>query len=217
MIRLIDSAVAVPPTLAVLRGNLAPSGAVLKVAAASSRLLKHSGPALVFDNYEDMLTRIDDPDLDVTAETVLVLRNAGPRGACGMPEWGMLPIPKKLQAAGVRDMVRMSDARMSGTSFGTVVLHIAPEAAVGGPLALVRTGDRITLDVEARAVSLEVTTGELELRARSWTPRGTAHLRGYPKLYLEQVLQADEGCDLEFLRPRSKAELAFVPPLVGRS
>jgi len=132
VIRLIDSAVAVPPTLAVLRGNLAPSGAVLKVAAASSRLLKHSGPALVFDNYEDMLTRIDDPDLDVTAETVLVLRNAGPRGACGMPEWGMLPIPKKLQAAGVRDMVRMSDARMSGTSFGTVVLHIAPEAAVGG-------------------------------------------------------------------------------------
>ncbi len=217
VIRPVDTAVALPPTLAILRGNLAPSGAVIKVAAASPGLLKHSGPALVFDSYDEMLRDIDDPALEVTADTVLVLRNAGPRGACGMPEWGMLPVPKKLQAAGVRDMVRISDARMSGTSFGTVVLHIAPEAAVGGPLALVQTGDRITLDVERRTLTLEVDPSTLETRAKSWKAPTSPHLRGYPRLYLDQVLQADEGCDLEFLRPRTKEALKFVPPLVGRS
>ena len=186
--------------MAVLRGNLAPGGAVIKHSAASADLLEHTGRALVFDSVEDMVARVDDPDLDVSADDVLVLRNAGPKGAPGMPEAGYLPIPRKLAQAGVKDMVRLSDARMSGTAFGTIVLHITPEAATGGPLGLVRTGDRIRLDVPARRLELLVEEDELRRRAEAWQP--PAHLaeptRGYRGLYLRHVLQADEGCDFDF-------------------
>lgn len=192
----------VKPTggMAVLRGNLAPGGAVIKHSAASPALLTHTGRAVVFDSVEDMVKRVDDPDLDVTALDVLVLRNGGPKGAPGMPEAGYLPIPRKLAQAGVRDMVRISDARMSGTAFGTIVLHITPEAAAGGPLGLVRDGDLISLDVPARRIELLVDAAELERRKGEWQP--PAHLadtsRGYRRLYLTTVLQADEGCDFDF-------------------
>ncbi len=192
----------VKPTggMAVLRGNLAPGGAVIKHSAASAALLKHTGRAVVFASVEDMVRRMDDPALDVTADDVLVLTNAGPKGAPGMPEAGYIPIPKKLAQAGVKDMVRISDARMSGTAFGTIVLHITPESAVGGPLGLVRDGDLIRLDVEAREIALLVDAAELERRKGEWQP--PAHLaqesRGYRHLYLTTVLQADEGCDFDF-------------------
>ncbi len=192
----------VKPTggMAVLRGNLAPGGAVIKHSAASPALLKHQGRAVVFASVEDMVRRLDDPALDVTADDVLVLTNAGPKGAPGMPEAGYIPIPKKLAQAGVKDMVRISDARMSGTAFGTIVLHITPESAVGGPLGLVRDGDMIRLDVEAREIALLVDAAELERRKGEWQP--PAHLaqesRGYRHLYLTTVLQADEGCDFDF-------------------
>ena len=192
----------VKPTggMAVLRGNLAPGGAVIKHSAASPALLTHTGRAVVFTSVEDMVRRMDDPDLDVKADDVLVLTNAGPRGAPGMPEAGYIPIPKKLAQAGVKDMVRISDARMSGTAFGTIVLHITPESAVGGPLGLVRDGDMIRLDVEAREIALLVDDAELERRKSEWQP--PAHLaeesRGYRHLYLTTVLQADEGCDFDF-------------------
>ena len=186
--------------MAVLRGNLAPGGAVIKHSAASPALLSHTGRAVVFDSVEDMVNRIDDPALDVTKDDVLVLRNAGPRGAPGMPEAGYLPIPKKLAQAGVKDMVRISDARMSGTAFGAIVLHITPESAVGGPLGLVRDGDMIRLDVPARLIELLVAPAELARRQAVWT--APAHLaepsRGYRGLYLTSVLQADEGCDFDF-------------------
>ncbi|MEJ1161974.1 IlvD/Edd family dehydratase [Prosthecomicrobium sp. N25] len=186
--------------MAVLRGTLAPGGAVIKHAAATPGLLVHEGRAVVFDSVPDLVARIDDPDLDVTADDVLVLRNAGPKGAPGMPEAGYLPIPQKLARAGVKDMVRISDARMSGTAFGTIVLHVTPEAALGSPLALVRTGDRIRLDVPARRIDLLVDEAELAARAALWSP--PAHLsepaRGYRALYLRSVLQADEGCDFDF-------------------
>lgn len=186
--------------MAVLRGNLAPGGAVIKHSAASPALLQHTGRAVVFDSVEDMITRMDDPALDVSADDVLVLRNAGPKGAPGMPEAGYLPIPKKLAQAGVKDMVRISDARMSGTAFGTIVLHITPESAVGGPLGLVRDGDLIRLDVPARQIELLVEAAELDRRRAEWQP--PAHLgepaRGYRGLYLASVLQADEGCDFDF-------------------
>jgi dihydroxy-acid dehydratase len=217
VVRSPEQPVAAAPTLAIVRGSLAPAGAVIKVAAASPALLRHRGRAVVFDSYDELLARIDDPRLEITADDVLVLRNAGPRGACGMPEWGMLPIPKRLQQQGVRDMLRISDARMSGTSFGTVVLHVAPEAAVGGPLALVQTGDVIELDVDGRRLDLHVAEAELTERRARWQPPASPHLRGWPRLYLDQVLQADEGCDLEFLRPRSAEAARFVPPVVGRS
>ncbi len=216
-IRPLDRPVAPAPTLTVLRGSLVPGGAILKASAASRELLRHEGPAVVFDGYADMLGRIDQPGLDVTPASVLVLRNAGPKGGPGMPEWGMVPIPKKLQQAGVRDMVRVSDARMSGTGYGTCVLHAAPESAVGGPLAFVRTGDRIALDVGSRRLDLLVPSEELGRRRAEWRPGAGPHLRGYPRLYLEQVLQADEGCDFEFLRPRSEEARRFVWPVVGRS
>ena len=189
--------------LAVLGGNLAPSGALLKRSAATPRLMRHEGRAVVFENIEDMTTRIDDEGLDVTADDVLVLRNAGPKGAPGMPEAGYIPIPRKLARQGIKDMVRVSDARMSGTAFGTIVLHIAPEAAVGGPLALVRTGDRIRLDTDARRIDLLVEDAELAGRRAAWTPptppRGAE--RGYLRLFLEQVTQADQGCDFAFCVP----------------
>jgi len=206
-----------PGSLAVLHGSLAPRGAVLRAATASPHLLRHHGPALVFDSYEEMLERIDAPELPVSADTVLVLRNVGAVGAPGMPEWGAIPLPKKLLQQGVRDLVRISDARMSGTSYGTVVLHTAPEAAIGGPLALVQDGDLIKLDVAERRLDLVLSPEELARRRAAWQPVPPKHLRGYPRLYAAHVLQPDEGCDFDFLRPTTDAELAFVPPVVGRS
>ena len=188
--------------MAVLSGNLAPQGALIKQSAASPTLMQHEGRAVVFESVEDMTLRMDDPDLDVTADDVLVLRNAGPVGAPGMPEAGYLPIPRKLAQQGVKDMVRISDARMSGTAFGTIVLHIVPEAAIGGPLGLVRNGDRIKLDVENRRIDLLVDEAELTRRKAEWTaPKPHAGSdRGYLSLYLNNVNQADQGCDFDFLR-----------------
>jgi len=192
--------------MAVLHGNLAPRGAVIKHSAASPKLLQHTGRAVVFDSVEDMTLRVDDPALDVTADDVLVLRNAGPKGAPGMPEAGYLPIPMKLARAGVKDMVRISDARMSGTAFGTIVLHITPESAVGGPLALVRNGDMIRLDVAKRSIDLLVDAAELEKRRAAlrlpMTPEWAK--RGYAHLFNETILQADEGCDFDFMRGTGK-------------
>ncbi len=188
--------------IAVLRGNLCPGSAIIKQSGASPELMKHSGRAVVFDSLDDMAERIDDPGLDVNADDVLVLRNAGPKGAPGMPESGYIPIPKKLAKKGVRDMVRISDARMSGTAFGAVVLHVCPEAAIGGPLALVRAGDRITLDVPARRLELEVSEEELAARRAEWSPPPAQAERGYKRLHLDHVTQADEGCDLDFLAQR---------------
>jgi dihydroxy-acid dehydratase len=185
--------------VAVLRGNLAPNGAVIKHTAADPRLLKHAGPAVVFRDYNDMDARIDDPALPVTPDSVLVLQNAGPLGGPGMPEWGMLPIPKKILAQGVRDMVRVSDARMSGTSYGTCVLHVAPESFVGGPLALVQDGDIIELDVADRRLSLAVPEEELARRKQAWVPREPKYPRGFGWLYSGHVTQADRGCDFDFL------------------
>ena len=185
--------------LAVLRGNLAPDGAVIKPPAMEGRLQKHVGRAVVFKSYEDMAARIDDPALDVDAGSVIVLQNAGPQGAPGMPEWGQLPIPQKLLKQGVRDMVRISDARMSGTSYGACVLHVTPEAFVGGPLALVRDGDRIELDVPARKLQLLVDDAELARRRAQWKMPKPAFTRGFGALYLKHVTQADKGCDFDFL------------------
>jgi dihydroxy-acid dehydratase len=185
--------------VAVLRGNLAPDGAVIKHMAAEPRLLKHAGPAVVFRDYNDLAARIDDPALDVTPDSVLVLQNAGPLGGPGMPEWGMLPIPKKILAQGIRDMVRISDARMSGTSYGTCVLHVAPESFVGGPLALVRDGDIIELDVDARRLTLRVPDEELAKRRAAWKPRETQYPRGFGHMYARHVTQANKGCDFDFL------------------
>jgi dihydroxy-acid dehydratase len=185
--------------LAVLRGNLAPDGAVIKPAAAEPRLLKHSGKAVVFEDYNDMAARVDDPALDVTADSVLVLRNAGPQGGPGMPEWGQLPIPRKLLEQGVRDMVRISDARMSGTSYGACVLHVAPEAFVGGPLALVQTGDVIELDVPGRRLMLRVDDAELMRRKRLWKAPSPRYARGYGAIFQKHIRQAHEGCDFDFL------------------
>jgi dihydroxy-acid dehydratase len=183
----------------VLRGNLAPDGCVIKPTAAEPRLLQHTGPAVVFKNYPDLKARLDDERLNVTADSVIVLQSAGPTGAPGIPEWGMLPIPKKLLKQGVRDMVRISDARMSGTSYGTCVLHVAPESAVGGPLALVRDGDEITLDVKARRLHLHVGEAELARRKSAWKPPEPRYQRGYGQLFCQQITQANEGCDFAFL------------------
>jgi dihydroxy-acid dehydratase len=185
--------------LVTVRGNLAPSGAVIKQSAASPHLLQHRGRAVVFSSLEDLAARVDDPDLDIGPGDVMVLQNAGPIGGPGMPEAGYLPIPKKLLATGVRDMVRISDARMSGTAFGTVVLHVAPEAAVGGPLGLVQTGDEIELDVSKRRLELLVPEHELNARRMRWQPPTPAYTRGYGKLFLDHVLQAHRGCDFDFL------------------
>ena len=185
--------------LAVLHGNLAPDGAVIKPPAMESRLLQHKGPAVVFRDYDDMASRIDDPGLQVTADSVIVLQNAGPIGAPGMPEWGQLPIPKKLLETGVRDMVRISDARMSGTSYGACVLHIAPESFVGGPLALVRDGDLIELDVPARRIDVLISDEEMSRRKAAWTAPRPKFDRGYGVLNQLHVTQADKGCDFDFL------------------
>jgi dihydroxy-acid dehydratase len=186
--------------ISVVRGSLAPAGALIKRSAASSTLLRHSGPAVVFDDVYDVQTRIDDPDLDVSPESVLVLRNSGPRGGPGMPEWGQIPIPAKLLAAGVTDMVRVSDARMSGTAFGTVVVHVAPEAAAGGPLRAVENGDPIVLDVDAQRIDVDVPRDEIARRLDRLGPPQPRYRRGYGALYIGHVLQADEGCDFDFLR-----------------
>jgi dihydroxy-acid dehydratase len=185
--------------LAVLRGNLAPDGCVIKPSACAPQYLKHTGPALVFDDYPSLKLAIDDPDLDVTADHILVLRNAGPQGGPGMPEWGMLPIPTKLVKQGVRDMLRLSDARMSGTSYGACILHASPEAFIGGPLALVNTGDRITVDVAARRIHLEVSDDELARRKAAWTPAPPRYERGFGWMFSRHILQADKGCDFDFL------------------
>jgi len=188
--------------LVALFGNLAPRGAILKRSAADERLFEKEGRAVVFTSLEDLAARVDDPELDITADDFMVLQNAGPRSASGMPEAGYLPIPKKLSSKGVKDMVRISDARMSGTAFGTIVLHVSPESAVGGPLALVRTGDRIRLSVKNKSIDLLVDEAELERRRAELPPQpSTANRRGYDKLYAEQVLQADEGCDFTMLQP----------------
>ncbi len=199
VIRTRETALSPEGGTAILRGNLCPRGAVIKHAAMEPRFLCHSGPAVVFENYDDLAARIDDPALAVTADSVIVLQNAGPVGAPGMPEWGMLPIPKKLLEQGVRDMLRISDARMSGTSYGACVLHIAPESAIGGPLALVHDGDHITLDVPARTLTLNVSDEELATRQAAWKQRPPQVLRGYLSLFLNEVTQADEGCDFRFL------------------
>ncbi len=201
--------------LAVLRGNLAPDGAVIKPPAMESHLKLHTGPAIVFRDYNDMAARIDDPELPVTADSVIVLQNAGPIGAPGMPEWGQLPIPEKLLKAGVRDMVRISDARMSGTSYGACVLHVSPESFVGGPLALVRDGDLIELDVAARSLSVLVSEEELARRKAAWSAPKPRFARGYGVLNQLHVLQADKGCDFDFLEepPREKAPSTADPEI----
>jgi dihydroxy-acid dehydratase len=199
VIRPMDRAISQSGSVYVLRGNLALDGCVIKPIAAEARLLKHAGPAVVFEDYADLKARIDLEDLNVTADSVLVLKSAGPLGGPGMPEWGMLPIPRKLLRQGVRDMVRISDARMSGTSYGMCVLHVAPESAVGGTLALVREGDIIELDVEARRIHLRVPDEELTLRRRQWRPPEPKFSRGYGMLFSTQCTQANEGCDFKFL------------------
>ncbi|MCA9116492.1 MAG: dihydroxy-acid dehydratase [Planctomycetaceae bacterium] len=217
VIRMRSEPISAEGSLAVVRGNLAPRGAVIKTAAATESLQQHRGQAVVFEDYTDMLNRVNDPELPVDANSVLVLKHAGPQGVPGLPEWGMIPVPTKLLEQGITDVVRLSDSRMSGTSFGTVVLHISPEAAAGGPLAAVRNGDSIELDVPNRSLKLDIADEELARRLAEWQPRPSPHRRGYPKLYIEHVLQADEGADFDFLRPRSDEDLDFVPPLVGRS
>jgi dihydroxy-acid dehydratase len=199
VIRPRDKPVSPDGGLAVLRGNLAPNGAVIKPLAADPALLRHTGPAVVFDGYADLLARVDDPALDVDENSVLVLRGAGPLGGPGMPEHGMLPIPDRLLKRGVRDMVRISDARMSGTSYGACVLHVAPESHAGGPLALVHDGDLVTLDVPARLLELHVAPVELERRRAAWTPPPARYPRGYGALHAAHITQADEGCDFDFL------------------
>ena len=197
VIKGLDAPIAKEAT-AILRGNLAPDGCVMKPSAAPIHLHRHQGPATVFEDYNDMAARIDGDDLDVTADSVLVLKNAGPVGAPGMPEWGMLPIPKKLLKEGVRDMLRLSDARMSGTAYGACVLHIAPEAAIGGPLALVRDGDTIEVDVPARRIHLHVDEAELARRRGAWRPK-QAPARGYERMFAAHIRQANEGCDFDYL------------------
>jgi len=199
VIRPLDKPISSGLGLAVLRGNLAPDGAVMKPAAAEPRLWKHAGPALVFRDYDEMAATVDRDDLDVTPDHVLVLQNAGPVGGPGMPEWGMLPIPKKLLKEGVRDMVRISDARMSGTSYGACILHVAPESHIGGPLAAVRTGDIVSLDIDKRTLTLEVREAEIARRLAEWTPPARDFPRGYNRLFAAHIRQADKGCDFDFL------------------
>src|ERR1700733_10718818 len=195
-------------SLAVLKGNLAPDGCVIKPAAMDQRFLKHSGPALVFDDYPSMKKAVDDENLDITADHVLVLRNAGPQGGPGMPEWGMLPMPKKLLKQGHRDMLRLSDARMSGTSYGACVLNVSPESYIGGPLALLRTGDIVSIDVDARSIRMEVSDEELPRRRADWTPPPVRFERGYGWVFTKHIQQADKGCDFDFLRTDFGAPVA---------
>lgn len=217
VIRGVDDPVTAGPALAAVFGTLAPDGAILKVSAASPALLRHTGRAVVFDGYHEMRRRLDDPSLDWSPDDVLVIRDCGPVGVPGMPEWGMAPIPRPLAAAGVTDMVRISDGRMSGTSFGTVALHVAPEAAIGGPLALVADGDLIELDVPAGRLELVVDENELAHRRSRWRPNQREHVRGWPAHYQDHVLQAPAGCDLDYLTAPTDRARSFVEPVVGRS
>ena len=182
-----------------LYGNLAPRGAIIKPSAVEKRLLKHRGPALAFEDYNHMASMIDRDDLDVTADHVLVLKNSGPKGGPGMPEWGMMPIPTKLVKQGVRDMLRVSDARMSGTSYGACVLHVSPESYIGGPLAFVKTGDPIEVDVAARTINLMISDEEMAKRKAAWVPPPPRYERGYGAMFSAHIGQADEGCDFDFL------------------
>jgi dihydroxy-acid dehydratase len=200
VIRTLDNPVYADGAIAVLRGNLAPDGCVMKPSACEPKYLRHSGPAIVFDDYPSLKANIDRDDLDVTPDHILVLRNAGPLGGPGMPEWGMLPIPKKLLKQGVRDMIRVSDARMSGTSYGACILHVAPESHIGGPLALVGTGDIISVNVAERTINLDVSEVELERRRMAWVPAPRPYERGYGWMFSRHVLQADQGCDFDFLQ-----------------
>jgi dihydroxy-acid dehydratase len=199
VIRSLDNPIYPEGATAILKGNLAPRGAVMKPAAAEPRLRKHRGPALVFRDYNHMAVEVEREDLEVTPDHVLVLQNAGPKGGPGMPEWGMLPIPRKLVKAGVRDMLRISDARMSGTSYGACILHVAPESFVGGPLALVRTGDHIEVDVSRRLLHIHVSEEELARRRAEWVPPEPRYARGYGAMFQQHIGQADEGCDFDFL------------------
>ena len=203
VIRSIDDALDPEGGLAVLYGNLAPTGAIIKPTAASPKLMVHTGRAVVVYDHDDLFASIDDPDLDVTPNDVLVMKNGGPIGASGMPEWGFLPIPKKILATGVRDMVRISDARMSGTAFGTVVVHASPESANGGPLSAVENGDRITLDVPNRRLSLDISDSEMDGRIKANFAEGPEHRRGFKWLHARHITQADKGCDFDFLRSES--------------
>jgi dihydroxy-acid dehydratase len=199
VIRPLSNPVSSEPAAAILKGNLAPNGCVMKPSAAEKRLLKHKGPALVFEDYNHMASLIERDDLDVTADHVLVLKNGGPKGGPGMPEWGMLPIPKKLVKQGVRDMLRISDARMSGTSYGACILHVAPESFVGGPLAFVRNGDMIEVDAEKRLIHLHISDEEMAKRRAAWKKPAPKYPRGYGAMFSEHIRQADEGCDFDFL------------------
>ena len=207
VIRPLDRPLYAEGALAVLKGNIAPAGAVIKPSACAPHLRQHTGPAMVFDSYPEMKAAVDDENLDITADHVLVLRNAGPQGGPGMPEWGQLPIPRKLLAQGVRDMVRLSDARMSGTSYGACILHVSPEAFIGGPLALVQNGDMITVDVPARRLHLEVSDEALAQRRAQWQAPKPRYERGYGWMFSRHILQADQGCDFDFL------ETAFGGPV----
>jgi dihydroxy-acid dehydratase len=202
VIRKIDNPIYKEGALAVLKGNLAPDGCVIKPSACAPKFLKHTGPALVFDDYPSMKAAIDRDDLDVTEDTVLILRNAGPQGGPGMPEWGMLPIPRKLVQQGVRDMVRLSDSRMSGTSYGACILHVSPESYIGGPLALVKTGDMIELDVDKRTIDMKVSDAELARRRAAWKQPEARFERGYGWMFTKHIKQANEGCDFDFLETR---------------
>jgi dihydroxy-acid dehydratase len=199
VIRPLNDPIAASGGTAILYGNLAPDGCVIKPPAADPRLLQHNGPAIVFDSYDAMSKAVNDPDLDVSPEHVMVLRNAGPKGGPGMPEWGMLPIPKKLLKQGVRDMLRISDARMSGTSYGACILHVAPESVIGGPLAAVRTGDMITVDVPKRSIHVALSDAEIAERIKGYKPPPRNYPRGYYKMFAEHTRQANEGCDFDFL------------------
>ena len=208
VIRPLDNPIYAEGALAVLKGNLAPGGCVIKPSACDPKFLKHSGPAVVFDSYEEMKKWADDESINVTPDTVMVLRNAGPVGGPGMPEWGMLPIPKVLLKHGVKDMVRISDARMSGTSYGACILHVAPESFVGGPLALVETGDTISLDVDARTIALDVDDATLAARRAAWTPPPPRYTRGYGWMVAQHIQQADKGCDFDYLERAFGGETA---------
>jgi dihydroxy-acid dehydratase len=205
VIRSPDNALVPRDSLAVLKGNLAPDGAVIKPPAAEAHLLKHTGKAVVFKNYDDLAARIDDPQLDIDKDSVIVLQHAGPLGAPGMPEWGQLPIPQKLLKQGVRDMVRISDARMSGTSYGACILHVAPESYVGGPLAFVRDGDLIELDVPARKLNVLISDAEMAKRKSTWQAPPQKFDRGFGKMYSAHIMQANHGCDFDFLETKSAA------------
>ncbi|WP_460451496.1 L-arabinonate dehydratase [Alsobacter sp. SYSU BS001988] len=208
VIRTVETAIYQEGALAVLKGNIAPDGCVIKPSACAPQYLKHTGPALVFDSYPEMKDAIDRDDLDVTADHILILRNAGPQGGPGMPEWGMLPIPKKLVKQGVRDMLRLSDARMSGTSYGACILHVSPESYVGGPLAFVRTGDLISVDVDARTITLEISDEEMARRKAAWVAPEPRYHRGYGWMFSKHIKQAHEGCDFDFLETTFGAPVA---------